>query len=55
MNVDYELIERLHEQARRERAREVYRVLCRAALWVRAFVSGAKASVSLSPCCANPA
>lgn len=55
MNVDHELIERLHAQARRERAREVYQLLCRAAVWVTALFSGANASARSSACCPNPA
>lgn len=53
--IDYALIDKLHAQARRERSREVYRLLCRAGVWLLAFVRGENAPIRSAACCPNPA
>jgi len=53
--IDYVLIERLHASARRERAREVYRLFCRAAVWIATRLSGGNATDRSAACCPSPA
>lgn len=51
MQIDYAMIEKLHAKARRERARETYRIILRAALRLRAWLGATKTGVSNAPCC----
>ena len=49
MQIDYAVIEKLHAKARRERAREVYCMVVRAALRLRAWLTGTNADEAA--CC----
>lgn len=54
MEISYKEIEKLHAAARRERAREVYRVFCRAAVWVAALFTANRSTRALA-CCPSAA
>ena len=50
MQVDYAVIEKLHAMARRERSREVYCVIKRTVLWIRALLPGANPTLCDAVC-----
>jgi hypothetical protein len=51
MQVEYAVIEKLQQQARRERSREIGCMIERALLWLRARLPGADPSLRDAACC----
>jgi hypothetical protein len=52
-HIDLQLIEKLHKDARRQRAHQVHCLLRRAILRIRARVPGADAALLRAPCCTS--
>lgn len=50
-SINYAAIEALQKQARRERSREVHRLLLRFVAWSRSLLSPRQAPLNTAPCC----